>query len=370
MTFPPLGIVIAGGGTGGHLNPGIAIAQEFMERNQGNRLLFIGTNRPLEVSLLAKAGFEHRWITAAGIKGLGIRKQAGSFLKIPRGIVESILMLKRFKPDLAVGVGGYSAGPVVLGAWLLGIRTVFHEQNFLTGMTNRMLAPFVDRIYVSFEKTAADFNRKKVRVTGNPVRSEVLALVEDNRSLEAPRTRCFTVFITGGSQGAHGINQAVMQALEHIDHPDDFYFIHQTGSEDEAMVADAYRRRGIPGLVQSFFDDMAAQYHRADLVVCRAGATTIAEVTTIGKAVFFVPLPSAADQHQVLNARMLKDRGAADMILEEELSGKLLMGKIQYYASNRDALDAMAMKARAFGRPAAAADIVDDCYRLLHPING
>lgn len=360
-----LSIVFAGGGTGGHLNPGIAIAQEFVSRNVDSRILFMGTDRPLELSLLSKAGFGHRSVTAEGMKGRGIRRQIASLLKLPRGIVESVRILKTFGPDLVVGVGSYVAGPIVIGAWLLRCRITLHEQNIVPGITNRMLGIFADRIHVSFEKTGTYFNRRKLKVTGNPVRTDIIRSSETPDSPGDRQERPFTVLITGGSQGAHSINQAMMDLLVHLREKDAFFFIHQTGSDDEKMVAETYRRYDVPCQVQAFFDDMARQYRLADLIICRAGATTIAEVTAMGKAVLFIPMPHT-DNHQVINARTLMEEDGADMILQKDLKGKVLMGKILHYASHPDDLRRMARNAKALGRTDAAVTIVDDCYRLMN----
>lgn len=374
-----LRIVITGGSTGGHLFPGIAIVQEFMARDPQNRAIFIGTGKPIEISILSKTSFKYKSITAEGIKGRGLVKRVRSILKIPKGIFESILILKNFRPDLVIGVGSYSAGPVVIGAWLLGIKIVLHEQNILPGITTRILSHFADRIYVSFDNTKAGLNPKKVYVTGNPVRQEILRCGRDQRRPKIAEgagiadfrpgfirdQRPFTILIVGGSQGAHSLNLAVMEAIEYIEEKDKFFFVHQTGAYDEKRVKDTYLRYGIACTVKSFFDDMARQYRKADLVICRAGATTVAEVTAIGKGVIFIPYPFAADNHQVLNARSLADSGAAEMILQRDLSGKLLARRMNYYASNPDALNRMASKARRLGRPDAAKVIVDDCYQLI-----
>jgi len=368
-----LRIVIAGGGTGGHLFPGIAIAQEFMARDQKNKVLFVGTGKPFEVSILAESGYKHATITAAGIKGLGLARQVLSIAKIPKGILESVLILKRFKPDLVIGVGGYAAGPLVLSAWLLGIHTVLHEQNILMGITNRILSRLADRVFISFNSTRTNNSLNKVHVTGNPIRREILHYAENQQNRQTEnfsQERPFTTLIIGGSQGAHGINLAMMEAVQHIQTKEAFYFIHQTGPQDEAMVKDAYQRHGIFGNVQSFFTDMARQYQRADLVICRAGATTVAEVTAIGKGVVFIPFPFAADNHQVLNARTLADVGASEMILQKDLSGTLLAEKIEGFASNPQTLYQMASRAKDLGRPEAASRIVDHCYQLVSSSNG
>jgi len=368
-----LRVVVAGGGTGGHLFPGIAIAQEFMARDANNYVLFVGTGKPFEISTLSKLGFRHARITSEGIKGRGLAKQVLSITKIPVGIIESISILKRFKPDLVIGVGGYAAGSLVLSAWLLGIHIALHEQNILMGITNRILSRLADRIFVSFENTQIEVNGYRVQVTGNPVRREIL---QDSVNQKVDTTvtfgkqQPFTILISGGSQGAHGINLAVMEAIEHIKEKETFFFIHQTGPQDETMVKTAYRRCGISGRVQAFFTDMARQYQKADLVICRAGATTVAEVSAIGKGVVFIPFPYATDNHQVLNARTLTSTGAAEMILQKDLSGRLLADKIEYFASNPEALYQMAARAKDLGRPDAAAMIVDNCYKLVSSSSG
>lgn len=362
--YRPLNIAIAGGGTGGHLFPGIAIAQEFMARNSETRIIFIGTGNPLERSILSKTDFELRTIKATGIKGRGIWNQFIAISKIPAGIWGAVRILKKFSTDLTIGLGSYSAGPAVIGAWLLRIPIAVHEQNTLPGITNRILSRFSDRIYISFENTKLFKGSRKTRWTGNPVRQEILACLDDTNKEESDKSR-FTVLIIGGSQGAHRINTAVIEALEHLKHKESLYFVHQTGSADEQLVGRAYRQNGIDGKVQSFFEDMAGQYRIADLVICRAGATTVAEITALGKAAVFIPFPHAADNHQLLNATDLSDGGAAEIIIEEELSGKILNQKIVYYADNPAVLKDMASRARSFGNPKAAENIVDDCYRLV-----
>jgi UDP-N-acetylglucosamine--N-acetylmuramyl-(pentapeptide) pyrophosphoryl-undecaprenol N-acetylglucosamine transferase len=364
----PLRIVIAGGGTGGHLFPGIALAQEFTARNPDNRVLFVGTGKPFETKELSKAGFAHKSITSEGIKGRRIWNQTRSVLKIPRGIVESVMILRQFRPDLVVGVGGYSAGPLVAGAWLLGIKIVLHEQNILPGITNRMLSRLADRIYVSFDDIPTGFNPGKVLYTGNPVRREILQSATDQKVGEiedAKQQRPFAILILGGSQGAHSINMALLDAIDKIKDKDKFFFIHQTGPNDETKVKNEYERYGVSCRVQSFFNDMARQYQNADLVMCRAGATTVAEIKAVGKGAIFIPFPFAADNHQVLNARSLKNAGAAEMILEKDLNGNALAERINFYASSPDMLREMASRTRDLSCPDAAAIIIDDCYKLI-----
>ena len=319
----PLHIVIAGGGTGGHLFPGIAVAQEFEARNPASRIIFVSTGNPLERSVLSKTGYTLQTITAAGIKGRGLWNQIKSVVKIPKGILAANRILKKFSPDLTVGLGSYSAGPVVFTAWLRRIPIVVHEQNILPGITNRILSRFANRIYISFENTKSNMDSRKVQWTGNPVRRELLEYSDRHAEdvSDDSGNGFFTILIIGGSQGAHRINTAVIEALEHLEDKEHLHFVHQTGDADEQPVKEAYRRNNIQCTVQSFFDIMAELYSRADLLICRAGATTVAEITALGKAVIFIPFPYAADNHQVLNAGTLAEDGAAEMIIEKDLNG-------------------------------------------------
>jgi UDP-N-acetylglucosamine--N-acetylmuramyl-(pentapeptide) pyrophosphoryl-undecaprenol N-acetylglucosamine transferase len=208
---------------------------------------------------------------------------------------------------------------------------------------------------------------QKVHWTGNPVRQEILDSADrfkDTKNDESG-ARPFTVLIIGGSQGAHRINMAVIEALDHLRHLEHLYFVHQTGQADEQPVRQAYRQSKVGGTVQAFFDNMAEQYGRADLIICRAGATTVAEITALGKAAIFIPFPFAADNHQVLNAGSLSDEGAAEMLIEKDLSGEILSKKIKYYAAHPAELEDMSARAKQFGKPEAAKSIVDECYRLL-----
>ncbi len=363
----PLKVVMAGGGTGGHLFPGIAIAKEFMARNSATRIIFVSTGNRFEKAVLSKAGFDLRSIQVAGIKGRGIWNQIKSVLKIPGAILDARGFLKNFSPDLTIGLGSYSAGPVVIGAWLMRIPIAIQEQNILPGITNMILARFADRIYISFENTKLRLNPQKVYWTGNPVRQELLESTGRPKDAAAPDARQdrFTVLIIGGSQGAHRINMAMIEALEHLQNAERLHFVHQTGEADEEAVSDAYRKKSVSSTPQSFFDNMAEQYCQADLIICRAGATTVAEITALGKAVIFIPFPYAADNHQMLNAADLANDGAAEIIIEKDLNGKMLAEKIEHYMDHPEALKDMAARARRYGKPDAAKNIVDDCYRLI-----
>ena len=361
-------LLIAGGGTGGHLFPGIAIAREFMTRNAQNAVLFVSTGNPFERKTLSRAGFALQAVSVAGIKGRGIWQKLKSLALIPLGIVQSVGIIRNFKPDLVLGVGSYAAGPVVLTAWMTGIPVVLHEQNILPGITNRALARFARRIYVSFENTAGRFDTAKVRLTGNPVRREILQppAAEDREDKGRPeQAPVLNILVAGGSQGAHAINMAVVAALRLIRQKEQLRVVHQTGVADEGHVRAAYAAQGITAVVAAFFDDMDSRYRQADLIICRAGATTVAEITAVGKAALFIPFPFAADDHQRLNAVALAAQGAAEMIEEKHLTAADLAERIGRFVNDRTVLDHMAEQARKHGRPEAARLIVDDCYTFI-----
>lgn len=356
-----INIVIAGGGTGGHLFPGISIAQAFLKADSGCRILFAGTDRPFEKKVLKNAGFEHKSIRISGLKGMGFLNKIKTALMLPFAIVQAIFILIGFKADLIVGVGGYSSGPVAVAAWLLRKKVILHEQNIIPGITNRILSRFASRIYVSFAETADHFSMATVKTTGNPVRNEILGVKREKQATD----KAFTILISGGSQGAHAINQAICDALNYIDPHDSFHFIHQTGENDVQMMKDAYTRQGISHKVQPFFNDMEIQYEKADLIICRAGATSIAEITAMGHSSILIPFPYAADNHQVKNAEVLVKKRAAEMITEDHLNGTQIAQRIVFYANDSEKLKQMAENSKKYGRPKAAETLVNDCYKLL-----
>ena len=364
----PVRVVIAGGGTGGHLFPGIAIAEEVLGRNKESDVLFIGTGNPLEQSVLGDKGFKFTAISVQGLKNRGIINQVKALVLLPASLIASAKILKSFSPDLVLGVGGYSAGPVVAAAWLKGIKTALQEQNILPGITNRWLSRITDRLYLSFPETRGMASAEKALVTGNPVRHEFFDTAASDQPF--PETaekaaKVFTVLIAGGSQGAHAINLAMQAAVGHLSRSERFHFIHQTGADDENMIKTTYAGSRAKSTVKAFFGDMARQYQKADLIICRAGATTVAEITALGKPVIFIPFPFAADDHQRLNAESLVQAGASEMILEKDLDGERLARRIEHYADAPQELARMGARAALLGRPDAARAIVDDMYKLI-----
>jgi len=364
----PLSLVIAGGGTGGHLFPGIAVAEQVLDSHDDSQVLFIGTGNPFETRVLNQLGFAHERIRVKPLKGKTRGYQAMALASIPAGIGASIRILRRIRPDAVLGVGGYSAGPVVVAAWLLGIPRALHEQNLIPGMTNRFLAALANRIYVSFEHTRIHVGVQKIRLTGNPVRKKIASQKQGERACrDTPRQgkEHFTVLLIGGSQGAHRMNMIMIAALAHLKSRHNLAFIHQTGTDDESQVRQAYRDLHIKATVRSFFEDMQTCYHQADLVICRAGASTVAELALIGKRVIFIPYPFAADDHQAINAGQLVSAGAAEMILEKDLTAIGLADAIKAHADTPDKGRMLAANLKKHARPHAARDIVADIYELI-----
>src|SRR5438105_9658227 len=288
----PLCVVIAGGGTGGHLYPGIAVARELLSRQPDARISFAGTARGIEARVVPREGFALVLIRSAGLKGKSIVDRARGALLVPVGLVDAWRIVSARRPDLVIGVGGYSSGPVVLAAALRGVPTMLLEQNAVPGLTNRLLARFVGAAAITFESTK-EFFGSKAFVSGNPVRPEFFK--ESARDDDAT----VRVLVFGGSQGAHAINVAMVEAASRLAAgPSHLRLVHQTGERDVEMVRAAYRDAGLQADVEPFLYDMGQRIGQADLIVCRAGATTLAELTAAGKPAILIPLLTATDDNQ------------------------------------------------------------------------
>jgi len=356
-------VLIAAGGTGGHIYPGIAVAQEIMRRDANSKVHFVGTARGLETRLVPQAGFELSLIESAGLKNVSLGARMKGLVILPRSFVSTRRLLRTFQPDVVVGAGGYVSGPVVLTAALTNRPTMVMESNALPGWTNRMLARFVDRAAVSFEQ-AVPYFRGKAKVTGNPVRREFFEIPPKRR--EAGK---FSLLVFGGSQGARAINEAMVVALPKLkDIPGVLRIKHQTGPADFEKVKAAYAAAGWDerGAVRSYIDNMMADFGEADLVLCRAGATTTAELIAAGKASIMVPFPHAADDHQRKNAEALQTAGAARMILQHELSGGRLATEIERLVQSPQEIDRMEEASRKLAHGDAAAAAVDMIEELGH----
>ena len=356
-------VLIAAGGTGGHIYPGIAVAQEIMRRDATSKVHFVGTARGLETRLVPQAGFELSLIESAGLKNVSLGARVKGLVILPRSFVSTRRLLRTFQPDVVVGAGGYVSGPVVLTAALTNRPTMVMESNALPGWTNRMLARFVDRAAVSFEQ-ALPYFRGKARVTGNPVRREFFEIPAKRREPGK-----FALLVFGGSQGARAINEAMVAALPKLkDVPTELRIKHQTGPADFEKVKAAYAAAGWDERVdvRSYIDNMMSDFADADLVLCRAGATTTAELIAAGKASIMVPFPHAADDHQRKNAEALQTAGAARMILQHELSGDRLATEIERLVQSPQEIDRMEEASRKLAHGDAAAAAVDMIEELSH----
>jgi UDP-N-acetylglucosamine--N-acetylmuramyl-(pentapeptide) pyrophosphoryl-undecaprenol N-acetylglucosamine transferase len=355
----PLQVVIAGGGTGGHLYPGIAVARELLRRLPDARVTFAGTARGIESRVVPREGFELDVLRSTGLKGTSPVALARGLGLLPLSGLDAWRILSRRRPDVVLGVGGYSSGPVVLAAAMRGIPTMLLEQNAVPGLTNRLLARVVSAAAVTFESTVSFFGRRAF-VAGNPIRQEFLAAADESvpGAGAAPR-----VLIFGGSQGAHAINMAMVEAAPRLA-GGHLAVTHQTGERDLASVRDAYRKAGMDARVEPFLYEMDREMRAAAIVICRAGATTIAELTAAGKPAVLIPLPTAADDHQRKNAEVLARAGAAEMIEQKDLSGAVIAERIGALVADGDRRQRMATAARAFARPDAARVIVDRALEL------
>lgn len=355
-------LVIAGGGTGGHLFPGIAVAEELVSRTSANQVLFVGTERGIEARAVPAAGFRLELISAAGIRGKGLLAKLRGAGMMLNGFRQSRQVLNSFRPDAVLGVGGYASLPMLLAARSAGITCCIHEQNAVPGMTNKLLARVVDRIFITVEESARFFPPDRTFLTGNPLRRQILDLLGAGRHRRSPDADSrFHLLVFGGSQGAHAINQAMVSAMTHLRRNGlSLEVTHQTGEKDCGEVSAAYESLGIGARVVPFISDMAAEYERADLVICRAGATTIAEVTAMGKACLFIPFPHAVDDHQRKNAEALLGKSACFMLLERELTGERLAETITRLAGDRELVRRTGELAFGMAHLDAAAIIVNE----------
>ncbi len=353
-------MIVAGGGTGGHLFPGIAVASAIIERVPDSRVLFIGTSRLLDQQALAGLGFELAALQCGGVKGLSFTERLRSLQMMPGSVVEAVRMLRRFKADLVFGVGGYVTGPVLLAAKLLGIPIAIHEQNSVPGMANRLAGKLADRVFISLPCTPPFTARKTVQ-TGNPLRKEILEMA----GCAKLNGHLPTVLVLGGSQGAHRVNVLMMEAMEHLSVQGvQMRVIHQTGAADKEQVTNCYAQLGVEAEVSAFIRDMATVYARADLVVSRAGATTLAELAVMGLPALLIPYPYAADDHQVTNGEYYVKANGCRMLRESGLTGEILGRTISEYLRNREELHTMAANMKTMALPDATSRIVDECIRL------
>lgn len=359
MAYPSTSMraVIAGGGTGGHVIPALAIARELRECFRAE-VLFVGTARGLENRLVPAAGFELRLIEVGALNRVSLATRLRTLTALPRAILGSSQILGQYRPDVVVGVGGYASGPAMLAAALHSLPTLVFEPNVVPGFANRVVAPMVSVAAVQFEQTARSFRRAVV--TGVPVRREFFLVPPYSEPDHKPKLLVF-----GGSQGASALNRVILESLPALQQNiPGLHIVHQTGERDYNEAQGAYLRAGISAEVYPFIDDMPGAFARADLLVCRSGASTVAEVTAAGRPAVFVPFPKAADDHQLRNAEALANVGAAELIVEAELSSDCLVQTLKSLLSDRARLASMAQAARNLAHPRAAQEIAELAARL------
>lgn len=357
-------LMIAGGGTGGHLFPGVAIAEELRARDAGAAIRFVGTRRGIEARVLPELGWDLHLIEVSGLKTVGLRGALRGLFRLPRALWQARRALEAFAPDAVIGVGGYASGPVVLMARLRGIPTAICEQNSIPGFTNKVLGKLVRAVFLSFEESRRFFKAKKIVMSGNPVRRDLLGklLAAAPEGAPAPASGATTtVLVCGGSQGAVAVNELAAQALIALAPAHRLAILHQTGERDLEATRARYAAAGVEAECHAFIKDMAATYARADLVIGRAGATTVAELAIAGKPAVFIPYPFAADNHQELNAREMADAGAALMFRQAELTADKLADALRPLVAEPARRVEMGAAMKRLARPGAAAAVVDWC---------
>jgi UDP-N-acetylglucosamine--N-acetylmuramyl-(pentapeptide) pyrophosphoryl-undecaprenol N-acetylglucosamine transferase len=347
--------MIAGGGTGGHIYPAIAIAREWLARNPERNVVFVGTERGLEKTLVPKAGFPLEFIDVGGLKGKGAVDLVKNLLRLPLGFVQAWRLVGRHRPNVVLGVGGYSSGPVLVAAWLRGIPTIIHDSNAFPGLTNRLMARFVTVVAVGFEEALTRMKTKNGVVTGNPIRAEFF-----DRPPAAARVKK-RLLIFGGSQGSRIINNAMTGALMFLARmKDELEIVHQTGPHDLKTVQDAYQASAFASArVVPYLDPISAEMAAADLVVSRAGAMTVGELAAAGRPAIFIPFAAATNNHQELNARVVEKAGGGMVITESELTPERLAAAIAEVLGDRDRAMRMGEAAGSLAVPDATKKIVN-----------
>jgi UDP-N-acetylglucosamine--N-acetylmuramyl-(pentapeptide) pyrophosphoryl-undecaprenol N-acetylglucosamine transferase len=355
----PLALIMAGG-TGGHVFPALALARELRERSW--QVVWLGTRRGLEARLVPAEQIAMEWLSVSGLRGKGALVWLSAPLKLARALLQALAVIRRRRPALVVGLGGFVAGPGGVAAWLLRRPLLIHEQNAIAGFTNRWLARLARRVLTAFPGSFAP--RVQAQVVGNPVRREIAALPPPSQRF-ALRQGPTRVLVVGGSQGATRLNAMVPYALARAAATQPFDVQHQAGERWIEAARRNYAEAGMSARLQPFIEDMAAAYGWADLVICRAGALTVSELAAAGVGAILVPFPAATDDHQTRNAAFLVDDGAAVMIAERELSAERLATELLRLCNGRGRLLAMAERARALARPRAAQELADACVELV-----
>lgn len=356
-------VVIAGGGTGGHLFPGIALAKSLQRDDVTMEITFVGTKQGIESKVLPREGFKLKTIISSGLLGKRGLNRWVSWSKLPVGAAQSMCFLIYNRPNLVVGVGGYVSAPLVFSAWILRIPILIHEQNAFPGMANKWLGKIADKVAVSYKESKQFFSKKKVEVTGNMIHEKLCQPRED---FPPPLKQPFGVLILGGSQGAHSINMAMVEALDLLsDRKERLHITHQTGDADYENVKKQYAAKGFSANVMPFATDMPARYRLASLVICRSGATTLAEITAAGRMSFLIPFPYAANNHQEYNARIIEAASAGEVIMDKEISGERIAKSIKKAMDEPENLQRMENNSYRLGSRGATEKVRKICFELM-----
>ncbi len=352
-------VIIAGGGTGGHVFPAISIAEEILDRNSGNEVLFVGTEQGIEKRILPEKGYRVEFINSRGIVGKNFFQKVMAVISILGAMLSSLKMLRDFRPDAVIGVGGYASGPTLLCASMSSIPTAVCEQNSIPGLANRILSRFVGKIFITFEESKEHLPAEKTVLTGNPIRRDLThGAAEKKPRQNAPRN----IFVLGGSQGARKLNEIVPLSLGKLGAQ--INVTHQTGEAQVESVRETYRQLGISAEVFGFTDDMSRIYERTDLAICRAGSGTLSEITAFGIPSILIPLASSTHDHQLKNAKVLESNAAAVVVEEKELSVEGLCAVMEK-TLEENTLGRMATNSKKLARPYAAREIVNEIERII-----
>ena len=360
-------IILAAGGTGGHLWPALSLARAVKIARPEAEFMFIGTGRPLEDKIMGPTGIPREILNTSGIKGQGLPGKIRAVGQAVAATFQAVGIIREFKPDLCFGAGGYVTFPVGLAAWLCRVPVAIHEQNYKPGLSNIVLSFLARKVMVAFDQHDSPFDKDKKVVTGNPIRPEISALHRQGRNFGH---RPLTVAITGGSQGAAALNRSAVPAMVALHNKGvNIQVIHQTGREDLKWARQAYAQADMPAIAEEFISDMADLYRRADLLIGRAGAITISELTAARLPSILVPLPTAADDHQTVNARRLEKLGASRVLPEKELTPESLADEVELIIDAPERLEAMSFAAGSAAQLKADEKMAKVCLQLIDDRN-
>lgn len=350
-------VMIMAGGTGGHVFPALAVAEVLRQR--GSDIAWIGTERGIESRLVPEAGYPLHFISVAGLRGNGLAGWLMAPFRLVKAVAEAITVLRQFKPDVVMGLGGFASGPGGVAAWLLRKPVVIHEQNAIPGLTNTLLAKLAKHVLQGFPNS---FDSNKAQWVGNPVRASIAALAEPTPNISSN----INILVLGGSLGAKALNAVLPEALSQLEIDKTIQVRHQCGQKHIIQCQQAYQQHNVTAEISAFIDDMAAAYEWADIVVCRAGALTVAEVASAGVAAIFIPFPYAVDDHQTHNAMSLVNIGGGQLIQEADLTASGLQSSLQMLIKDPDRRLQMALAAKTQAKPEAANDIADICQAVAN----